>query len=103
MGRKPGLSSEKTGRILSVLASNPEGFWLRDLARKCGYSHATVARYITNSSIRPLLDDNSVGNSAKPALRLIRLKEYVIERLQEGKSLDQILKMLKLMERISQS
>jgi len=100
MGRKPGLSSEKTGRILSILASNPNGFWLRELARSCKYSHATVARYISNSSIRPLLDDEPVGRPDKPALRFIRLKPFVIERLQEGKSLDQILRMLRVIEGI---
>lgn len=99
MGRKPGLNSQKIGRILSVLVSNTDGIWLREIARQTGYSHATVARYI-NSALKPLLEDVSLGKSERPLLRVIRLKPFVLERLQEGKSMDQIMRMLRVMESI---
>ena len=100
MGRKPGLNSQKIARIFGVLAANPDGVWLRDLARQCKCTHATISRYIVNSSVSPLLIDQTVGNPEKPALRYIRLKPFVLERLQEGKSLDQIMRMLRVMESI---
>ena len=102
MGRKPGLNSQKMGRIMSILAANPDGIWIREIARQCKYSHATVARYV-NTALKPFLEDVSLGPSERPLLRVVRLKPYVIERLQEGKSMDQIMKMMKLIERIGQS
>jgi predicted DNA-binding transcriptional regulator YafY len=99
MGRKPGLSGEKMGRIISILVANPDGLWLRELARKCGCTHATISRYLDSSSLRPLLLDDSIGKPEKPALRLIRLKPFVIERLQQGQSLDQIMRFLRLMNK----
>lgn len=100
MGRKPGLSGEKMGRIINILVANPDGLWLRELARKCGYTHATISRYLDSPSLRPILLDDSVGKPEKPALRVIRLKPFVIERLQQGQSFEQIMKFLRLMDKI---
>ncbi|MDI6720827.1 MAG: hypothetical protein QMD85_00450 [Candidatus Aenigmarchaeota archaeon] len=102
MGRKPGLSGEKIGRIFNVLVANPDGLWLRELSRRCGCTHATISRYIDNSSLKPLLLDDSIGKPEKPALRVIRLKPFVIERLQEGKDINQIMKLLRLMSKIEE-
>lgn len=100
MGRKPGLNPEKTGRIIGILVANPDGLWLREIARKCGCTHATISRYLNSSSLKPLILDDSIGNPEKPALRLIRLKPFVIERLQQGQSFDQIMRFLRLMDKI---
>ena len=102
MGRKPGLNGEKIGRIISILAANTDGLWLRELARKCGFTHATVSRYVTSPPLKALILDDSVGKPDKPALRLIRLKPFVIERLQQGQDINQIVKFTKLMNKFGQ-
>lgn len=98
MGRKKGFDSKKIGKIVSVLAANPDGIWLRRIAKEAGYSPSTVSHYI-ETVLAPLLDETSLG-SGKPLLRVIKLKPFVLERLHEGRDIGQIMKILKLMSKI---
>jgi len=100
MGRKKGFDKRKISAIMAVLANNPDGLWLRRIAEETGIHHSTVAKYI-DTLLEPLVEDVSLGGSGKPLLRVIRLKPFVIERLQQGESLDKILKVLKLMNQYS--
>ena len=36
---------DKTKKILKVLRDNPEGLWIRELARKSNLDKSTVSRY----------------------------------------------------------
>lgn len=96
MGRTPGLDEKKTASIVSVLARYPDGIWLRKLAEETGLNHATVAKYIERV-LKPLVEDTSLGSSAKPLLRVIKLKPAVLEELQKGKDMKQILKIIGMM------
>ena len=99
MGRKKGFDNKKIAAILGVLASNPDGLWLRGIARETNMHPLTVSRYI-DKILKPLVEDVSLGGSGKPLLRVIKLKPFVIERLSEGKDINQIMRMLNLMNRI---
>lgn len=96
MGRKPKLDNSKINNIVSVLVRYPDGIWLRRLAEETGLNHATVAKYIVRA-LKPLVEDTSLGGTAKPLLRVIKLKPAVLEELQKGKDLQQILKVLGMM------
>ena len=98
MGRKKGFDERKIGKIVSVLAANQDGIWLRRIAKESGYSPATVAHYL-EGILAPLIDDVSLG-TGKPLLRVVKLKPFVIEKLQEGRDIRQIMKILKLMGKI---
>jgi len=100
MGRKKGFDKKKITAIITVLANNPDGIWLRRIAEETKIHHSTVTKYI-DTLLRPLIEDVSLGSSGKTLLRVIKLKPLVIERLQQGKSLDQIMKILKLMNQYS--
>lgn len=99
MGRKKGFDEKKIGSIIGILASNPDGLWLRRIASELKLSPTTVTKYV-DGILKPLVEDVSLGGSGKPLLRVIRLKPFVIERLAEGKDIRQIMKMLDLMRRI---
>ena len=99
MGRKKGFDERKIGKIVSVLASNPDGIWIRRIAKDASYSPTTVSHYVT-TVLAPLLEDNSLG-TGKPLLRVIRLKPFVFEKLREGRDIRQIMKLLRLMSKIS--
>ena len=99
MGRKKGLDSKKIIVLVSVLAQNTEGIWLRRLAREAKLSPATVNHYL-NTALRPLVDDTSLGGEGKVLLKVIKLKPFVIEKLSEGRSIDDILKIIRLMDKI---
>ena len=101
MGRKKGFDQRKIGSILGTLASNPDGLWLRRIAEETKIHHSTVTKYI-DTVLKPLVEDVSLGGSGKPLLRVIRLKPFVLERLHEGKSIDQIMKILHLMDKLGQ-
>lgn len=99
MGRKKGLDKRKIGAIINVLIANPDGIWLRRIAEETKLSPATVAHYI-ETALKPLVEDTSLGKTEKPLLRVIRLKPFVLERLQEGKDINDIIKILDLMKKI---
>ncbi|MFC2143332.1 hypothetical protein ACFLQN_02945 [Candidatus Aenigmatarchaeota archaeon] len=98
MGRKPGLDQKKVVMILSVLIRNPDGIWLRKIAKETGLHPSTVGKYV-DSILSPLVDDNSLGDS-KPFLRVIKLKPFIMQKLQEGMDIKQILKLIRITEKI---
>ena len=99
MGRKPGLDEQKVLTIVRVLLAHPDGVWLRQLAKDCGLSPSTVARYL-ETVLHPLVDDTSLG-AGKPLLRVVKLKPFVIERLEAGRKIADIMRVLRLVSRIS--
>jgi len=99
MGRKKGLDNRKVGSIISVLIVNPDGLWLRKLAEQTGLSPATVAHYV-DTALKPLIEETTLGNVEKPLLRVIRLKALVLEKLQEGKGINDVMKIIDLIKKI---
>lgn len=99
MGRKKGFDERKIGKIVAVLLAHPDGIWLRRIAKEAGYSPTTVSHYV-EGVLAPLIEDTSLGDG-KPLLRIIRLRPFVLERLQEGRDIKQIMKILRLMNKIN--
>ena len=99
MGRKKGFDERKISKIVTALATNPDGIWLRRIARDTSYSPATVAHYL-EGVLAPLIEDVSLGGIGKPLLRVVRLKPFVLGKLQEGRDIRQIMKLLRLMSKI---
>lgn len=99
MGRKKGFDERKIRKIVTVLAANPDGIWLRRIAKEAGYSPTTVTHYL-RTVLGPIVEDVSLGDSAKPLLRVIRLKPFVLEKLQEGRDIRQVMKILRLVSKI---
>ncbi len=97
-GRKPGYSPDKIGLILRVLAQNPDGLWLRKLAEKAGMHPSTVSRYVDNV-LGSMIEDVSLGDE-KPIMRVIRLKPFVLQKLEEGMDIRKIMKILSVMKNI---
>jgi len=97
MGRKPGFNTKKIEAILIVLAGNPEGLWLRRLAREASLSTTTVSKYVTGP-LKPLIEVVNLGEE-KPFLRVVRLKTAVFQRIQEGQSIGDILRVYSLIQR----
>jgi len=97
MGRKKGFDSKRIASIIEVLIRNPDGIWLRQIARQLKISPTTVGKYL-DGPVKPLIEDTSLGNPEKPILRVIRLKPFVIERLQQGQDINQIMKLLRIMQ-----
>ncbi|MBS3054153.1 MAG: hypothetical protein J4431_01300 [Candidatus Aenigmarchaeota archaeon] len=96
MGRKKGFDGKKISAIVSVLARNPDGVWLRQLSRDTGISATTAGTYVSGI-LKPLLEEANLGTGARPMLRVIRLKPYVFQKIAEGRSISEILKMLKIL------
>jgi hypothetical protein len=100
MGRRKGFDDKKIIAIVKALLANPDGIWLRQIARETQLSPSTVAKYL-DTVLKPLIEESSLGMSSKPLLRVIKLKPFVFERLQEGKSLADIMKILRLISKIT--
>jgi hypothetical protein len=100
MGRKKGLDQKKIATIIGVLVRNPDGIWLRRIASDAKLSPMTVSHYL-NTVLAPFVEETTLGGSEKPHLRVIRLKPIVIEKLEEGKDIQQIMKILNIMNKIN--
>ena len=98
MGRKPGYDTKKIAAIIGVLASHPDGLWLRRIAREAKLHHLTVSRY-ADSILKPLIEDTSLGGP-KPLVRVIKLKTVVLEKLAGGKDIQKIMKLLQTMSEL---
>ncbi|MFH0949495.1 MAG: hypothetical protein V1802_03335 [Candidatus Aenigmatarchaeota archaeon] len=99
MGRKKGFNEKKIAGIIAVLMKNPDGIWIRRIAKELDISPATVIHYV-NNVMAPLVDEIILGDTGKPLLRVIKLKLFVFERLERGEDLKQIFRMLKIIEKI---
>ena len=91
---------KKLRKILLVLSKNPEGLWLRQLAKESGLALSTIHYYINT-----IIDDITVSLGVKDktgryfGLRIIRLKPKIQELVEKGE-FDKIYKFLKLSNKI---
>ncbi|MFH1630659.1 MAG: hypothetical protein ABIA21_00340 [Candidatus Aenigmatarchaeota archaeon] len=97
MARKPGFNTKKIEAILTVLISNPDGLWLRRLAREAKISTTTVSKYVSGP-LRSLLDEVPLGEG-RPFLRVVRLKSSVFDRFQQGQTLGEVLRIYSMLEK----
>ncbi len=100
MGRKKGFDEKKIIAIVRVLLAHQDGVWLRQIAKETQLSPATVAKYL-DTVLKSLVEESSLGHAEKPLLRVVKLKPFVMERLQEGKTLADIMKILRLISKIT--
>jgi hypothetical protein len=98
-GRPDGVDPNKLAIVVKVLAENPDGLWLRRIAKKAGLHPTTVGNYV-DSVLRPLVDDVSLGADQKPIIRVIKLKASVIRRLEQGATLRQILQLSQVLKTV---
>lgn len=98
MGRKKGFDERKIAAIIGILYANPDGIWIRRIAREANLDHKTVSKYI-DTVLKPLVEDVSLTGEKRAMLRVIKLKPFVVEKLAEGRNIQQILKVLRLMSK----
>ena len=65
MGRKKGFDEKKIAAIVGILYSNPEGIWIRRIAREVGMDHKTVSKYV-DTVLKPLVVDVSLAGEKRP-------------------------------------
>ncbi|MEM7813595.1 MAG: helix-turn-helix domain-containing protein [Candidatus Aenigmatarchaeota archaeon] len=101
MGRKAGYNPKTIASLMAILASKPEGLWLRRLAKEAGLHPSTVSKYLAGP-LKPFIESSSLGAPGeKPLLIVVRLKPVVLQRLAEGASIADIMKLLSLIETAS--
>lgn len=96
MPRKPGYDPQKIARILAVMVKYPEGLWLRKLAREAGMTHATAGKYISGP-LAPMIEITALGE--KPLLKVVRLKPAVVQKLSEGMTIEQVMRLMNILEK----
>jgi len=101
MGRKRGFDEEKIGHIVRVLANNPEGIWLRRISQETGLHPSTVTKYI-EGPLAMLVEEASLGKEEKPLLRVIKLKPFALQKMEEGVGISEILRILRIMEKVGE-
>lgn len=72
MGRKPGPDKEKIKKIKAVLAKNPNGLWIREIARQANLTRSTVSLYLEKYMQNDIEDVFSSGNKW---IKIVRLRE----------------------------
>ena len=98
MPRPSGYNSTTTADLLRVLVKAPDGLWIRRLAKQADLHPSTVSRYLAGP-LKPFVDTSPLGSpNSKPLLVVVRLKSVVLQRLEEGASLADVIRLLSLME-----
>ena len=91
---------KKIVRIIQILARYPEGTWIRRIAREAKLHPTTVSRYLSGP-LAALVEENTLGSpEGKPLLKVVRLKSTVLERLQQGSTIAQVLRYVGLIEKV---
>ena len=100
-GRKPGPDPEKINSILNSLVQHQEGLWIRQIARLTKLHPTTVTKYL-EGVLNPLVDSQSLGDieNKKPLLKVFRLKPIVLQKLEEGNKIGDILKLLRAIHNV---
>lgn len=70
-GRKPGPDQDKIDLIITMLKANPQGLWIRELARLTSLKRSTISLYI-NTYLADKIEN--LHNKVLP-VRMIRLKK----------------------------
>jgi len=101
MARPRGYNSKIVAVLLGTLASKPEGLWIRRLAKEAKVHPSTVSRYLSGP-LRTFVETSPLGSpDSRPLLIVVRLKPIVLQRLAEGASLADIMRLLSVMETAS--
>lgn len=72
MGRKPGPDMKKVKKIRQILRKNPNGLWVREIARKAGLDKSTVSIYITKYMADEIEDVFTTDNKW---IKIVRLRK----------------------------
>jgi len=98
-GRPSGYNINNIVAIAKVLVENPDGLWLRKIAKKANLHPNTVSNYL-NTILSPLVEDISLGDNEKPIIRVIRLKPSVYKKIRDGANIIDILKFSQIIKNI---
>ena len=90
------LDKKKLSMLVRVMYDNSDGLWIRELSRQSGLAVSTVHHYL--NILSPLIDETTLGE--KPFMRIVRLKPEVVERIDEGMTIEQILRTIEILRRI---
>lgn len=86
---------------MAILASKPEGIWIRRMAKEAKVHPSTVSRYVAGP-LKPFVETSALGSpDSRPLLIVVRLKPIVLQRLAEGASLADVMRLFSLIETAS--
>jgi hypothetical protein len=90
-------------RIVSLLAANPDGLWLRQLSMQTKIPPASLHRYIENE-LFDIVDSLGVKDDKGKyfGLRIIRLKPKITEVIETG-GIDKLRSFLEMSKKIKES
>jgi hypothetical protein len=93
----------RINKIISVLAANPDGIWLRQLASQTKIPPSSIHRYI-EGELSDIVDSLGVKDDKGKyfGLRIIRLKPKIIEVIESG-GMDKLKTFLDLSKKIRES
>lgn len=69
---KKGADLDKIKKIRNALRKNPQGLWIREIARRTGISKSTVHIYVNKYMVNEIEDVVKVRGNL---IRFVRLKE----------------------------
>ncbi len=91
-----GINTEKLSRLVRALYEHPDGLWVRELSRRSGLASSTVHHYL--NLLSPLLEETGLGE--RPLIRVVRFRPEVMERLDRGMTISELVKMLEILRKI---
>jgi hypothetical protein len=93
---RPKYNPETIKKLMSILVKYPDGIWMSKLAREADVPLSTTSYYLDNQ-ISAFIDEQTLGEE-REIIRVIKLKPFVFQKLQEGMNLQKIMKIIKLIK-----
>ena len=90
------INRNKIALFIKTLYDNEDGLWIREISRRTGLAVSTVHHYI--NILSPILDETLLGE--KPLMRVVRLKPEIIERIDDGLTVDEILRTIEIVREV---
>ncbi|MBI4895121.1 MAG: hypothetical protein HY831_01380 [Candidatus Aenigmarchaeota archaeon] len=98
-GRKPGSDPRKVRNIVQVLVNHQEGVWIRQIAKEAKLHPSTTTKYV-EGVLAPMVDITLLGSeTGKTLLKVVKLKPIVVEKLEQGQKMSEILRFLELLNK----
>ncbi|MBI2583498.1 MAG: hypothetical protein HYW25_02425 [Candidatus Aenigmarchaeota archaeon] len=97
---RPKNDPKKIVAIVQVLARYPDGTWIRSIARDAKLHPTTVSHYLSGP-LMFLVEESTLGSpDRKPLMRIVRLKPDVLDRLRQGDTVKQVIRLAGLLEKV---
>ena len=90
------LNMKKLAKLVKVMYDNPDGLWIRQMARVSGLPVSTVHHYL--QMLSPLTEETQLGE--RPLMRVVRFRPEIMKKLDQGMSVNELVRIIRILKSV---